>query len=92
MSLKSEFSKCFSNSDLVIICPLYAAGEKKNTKFNLIKFGNLIAKNSKTQVIIVKNEEELSKYFRKNLISDEIIIGMGAGLISKWITGLKTTL
>ncbi len=92
ISLKNEFSKCFSKSSLVIICPLYAAGEKKNFKFNLIKFANLIAKNSKTQVIIVKNEIELSKYFKKNLISDEIIIGMGAGVISKWISGLKFSL
>ena len=30
ISLKNEFSKCFSKSSLVIICPLYAAGEKKN--------------------------------------------------------------
>ena len=92
LSLKSEFSKCFSKSSLVIICPLYAAGEKKNSKFNLIKFANLIAKNSKTQVIAVKNEIELSKYFKKNLISNEIIIGMGAGIVSKWITGLKLSL
>jgi UDP-N-acetylmuramate--alanine ligase len=92
LSLKNEFSKCFLNSSLVIICPLYAAGEKKNYKFNLINFANLIAKNSKTQVIIVKNEIELSKYFKKNLISNEIIIGMGAGAISKWITNLKSSL
>ena len=47
------------------MCPLYAAGETKNLKFNLIKFANLIAQNSKTQVIIVKNETELGKYFKK---------------------------
>ena len=64
-SLKKEFSKCFSKSNLVIMCPLYAAGETKNLKFNLIKFANLIAQNSKTQVIIVKNETELGKYFKK---------------------------
>ena len=88
-SLKKEFSKCFSKSNLVIMCPLYAAGETKNLKFNLIKFANLIAQNSKTQVIIVKNETELGKYFKKNLISNEIVIGMGAGAISKWIRGIK---
>ena len=92
MSLKNEFSKCFSKSSLVIICPLYAAGEKKNSKFNLMNFANLISKNSKTQVIIVKNEIELCKYFKKNLINDEIIIGMGAGAISKWMAGLKLSL
>ena len=92
LSLKNKFSKCFSKSSLVIMCPLYAAGEKKNLKFNLIKFAKLIAKNSNTQVIVVKNEIELSKYFKKNLISNEIVIGMGAGLISKWMTGLKFSL
>ena len=65
LSLQSEFSKCFSKSDLVIICPIYAAGEPKNLKFNLIKFANLIAKNSHTQVIIVNNETELCKFFQK---------------------------
>ena len=92
LSLKNEFSKCFSKSGLVIMCPLYAAGESKNLKFNSIKFANSIAKNSKTEVIIVKNEVELGKYFKKNLIKDEIIIGMGAGSISKWMTGLKFSL
>ena len=52
ISLKKEFSKCFPKSDLVIVCPLYAAGESKNLKFNFIKFARLIAKNSNTQVII----------------------------------------
>ena len=92
LSLKNEFSKCFFKSDLVIICPLYPAGEKKNSKFNLIKFANLIGKNSKTQIIIVNNEDELSKFLKKNLVSNEIIIGMGAGSISKWMISLKSTL
>ena len=69
------------------MCPLYAAGEKK-IRFNSINFAKLIAKNSKTQVIIVKNEIELNDIL-ENLISNEIVIGMGAGLISKWMAGLN---
>jgi UDP-N-acetylmuramate--alanine ligase len=92
MSLRNQFSKCFSKSDLVIMCPLYAAGEKKNLNFDLTKFSNLIAKNSNTQVIIVKNEADICKYLKKNLMNDEIIIGMGAGVISKWMRGLKYSL
>ena len=92
MSLKNDFSKCFYKSDLVIICPLYAAGEKKDFKFSLVNFAKLISRNSKTQVILVKNELELRNYFKKNLITDEIIIGMGAGVISKWMNGLKNSL
>ena len=52
----------------------------------------MISQNSNTQVIIVKNEIELTKFFKKNLINDEIIIGMGAGSISKWMAGLKNSL
>ena len=92
MALRKKFSKCFLRSELVIICPLYAAGEKKNHKFNLTKFANSISRHSNTQVIIVKNELELSNFLKKNLIDNEIIIGMGAGIISKWILGLKTSL
>ena len=92
ISLKKEFSKSFLKSDLVIVCPLYSAGERKNSKFNLIQFSKLISKNSKTQVILVKNEMELGKFLKKNLINDEIIIGMGAGMISKWMASLKFSL
>ncbi len=92
LALKKEFSKSFAKSDLVIICPLYAAGERKDLKFNLMKFSKLIAKNSKTQVILVKNETELGVYLKKSLISNEIVIGMGAGTISRWMAGLKYSL
>tara|TARA_B100000989_G_C19512008_1_gene459598 strand:+ start:502 stop:1899 length:1398 start_codon:yes stop_codon:yes gene_type:complete len=92
LSLKKEFALSFSKSNVVLVCPLYSAGEKKNLKFNVIKFGNLISKLSNTEVILIKNHNELVKFFRKNLIKDEIIIGMGAGLISKWMRDLKNFL
>ena len=92
LSLKNEFSKSFSKSNLVLLCPLYAAGEKKNSKFNILEFAKSISKASKTQVIIIKDFNELGKYFKKNLMSDELIIGMGAGTISKHMNALKNIL
>ena len=71
---------------------MYAAGEKKDLSYNQEKFASMISKNSKCQVIIIKKEEELKKYFQKNLINDEIIIGMGAGTISKWMRNLKNNI
>ncbi len=92
ISLKKAFSKSFINSDLVLMCPIYAAGESKNLKFNMLNFAKLVSKNSKTKVILVKNQKELSIFFKKNLISNEIIIGMGAGAISQWMRDLKYSL
>tara|TARA_A100001011_G_C14291837_1_gene836551 strand:- start:625 stop:2022 length:1398 start_codon:yes stop_codon:yes gene_type:complete len=83
--LKNDFSSSFKDSDLVILCPVYAAGEKIDKKYNSEKFAKLISQNSKVQVIIVGNEYDLKKFFIKNLLKNEIIVCMGAGSISKWI-------
>jgi len=92
LSLKNEFAKSFIKSDLVLVCPLYAAGEKKNFKYNHLNFAKLISKLSRTQVILIKDQKELEKYLKKNLIKNELIIGMGAGAISKWMRELKSVL
>ena len=92
LPLKKEFAKSFINSNLVLLCPMYSAGEKYNRKYNAYDFAKLIAKLSKTQVIIIQNYSEIEKYFKKNLTQNRIIIGMGAGSISKFMRELKTVL
>ncbi len=92
LTLKKEFASSFINSDIVLLCPIFGAGEKKNLNFNKIEFAKLITRLSKTQVIKIKNFKEISNYFKKNLISNEIIIGMGAGSISKHMRELKSVL
>ena len=91
-NLKLEFAKSFSLADVVVLCPIYAAGEKKDVKYSQINFSKLISKFSKVQVINIRDEIELKKYLQKNLINDEVVVGMGAGSISKWMRGLRHTL
>ena len=50
---------------------------------------NLSQSSSKTQVVVIKSQNDLNKFIRKNLKNNEIIIGMGAGSISKWMKELK---
>tara|TARA_B100001121_G_scaffold221197_1_gene194463 strand:+ start:135 stop:1532 length:1398 start_codon:yes stop_codon:yes gene_type:complete len=92
MSLKEEFAKSFRKSNLVLLCPIYPAGEKKNLRFNTLEFANLISKLSSIQVVVIRNIKEIEYFLKKNLISNEIIIGMGAGSISKHMRDLKTVL
>ena len=91
-SLKSQFASSFKNCDQVILCPVYAAGESIDQEYDDKKFAQLISKFSKTQVILIASENDLSNYLRKNLINDEVVIGMGAGSISKWMYNLKNIL
>ena len=83
--LKQEFALSFKLSDEVILCPIYAAGEKNDYNFNQEEFSQLIAEKSKVQVINIKNKEELKIFLKKNLFENEIVICMGAGSISNWI-------
>jgi len=92
LSLKKEFAESFVKSNIVLLCPLYAAGEKRNSKYNKSDFAKLISKSSNTQVIVIKSYYDIEKYLKKNLIKNEIVIGMGAGSISKYMRGLKTIL
>ena len=90
--LQKEFARSFSKSNLVFLCPIYEAGEKRNNKFRPLNFAKMISKFSKTQVIIIKNLDEIGKYLKKNLLKDEIVIGMGAGTISKYMRSLENIL
>ena len=83
--LRNEFSLAFKLSDQVLLCPVYSAGEKKKYNYSQDNFSKLISKKSNIQVINVKDKEELSKFFKKNLLEDEVVICMGAGSISNWI-------
>jgi len=87
-SLYKEFTECFVKSDLVILCPIYSAGEKKQ-KFDLEVFAKKISYNSKSEVIIIKNEENLNTFLKNNTHKKEIIIAMGAGSISQWIRNIS---
>ena len=84
-TLKKEFASSFKLSDAVVLCPVYAAGEKINNKFDQYNFAKQISKKSNTLVINIKNKHELKLFFKKNLFSNELVVCMGAGSISSWI-------
>ena len=86
--LKKEFSLAFKKADQVILCPIFAAGEKIKLGFNYYDFANDIAKNSKVELFLVKDKENLAKFIKQNIQGKKIVIGMGAGSISNWIRDL----
>jgi len=90
--LKEEFASSFKFVDTVILCPVYAAGEKIKYNFNQYNFSKLISKKSKIQVININDKLDLKKYLQKNLFDDEMVICMGAGNISNWIREIGSAL
>ena len=90
--LKKEFALGFKQSDEVVLCPIYPAGEKIDKHFDYHFFGKLISKKSSVKVIILKTEDDLLNYFKKNIFGDELVVCMGAGSISTWINNISKKL
>ena len=86
--LRKEFSFAFKSADTVILCPIFAAGEKMKLGFNYLSFANEIIRNSKVKLFLVKDNNQLAKFLKKNMYGKKIVIGMGAGSISSWLRKL----
>ena len=83
--LRKEFSFAFRDADIVILCPIYTAGEKIKLGFNYLNFAKDLIKNSKVKLFLVDDKYQLAKYIKNNIYGKKIVIGMGAGTISTWM-------
>ena len=86
--LRKEFSFAFQKADIVILCPVYLAGEKIKLPFSYLKFAKEIIKNSKVKLFLIKDNIQLAKFIKRNIYGKKIVIGMGAGTISNWMRKL----
>ncbi|MDB4082062.1 UDP-N-acetylmuramate--L-alanine ligase [Candidatus Pelagibacter sp.] len=88
--LKKDFSLSFKKADTVILCPVYAAGEKIKLGFSYSIFAKDIIKNSKVKLFMVNNQYELAKLIKNTIYGKKIVVGMGAGTISAWMRELPS--
>ena len=52
-------------------------------------FAKSITQYSNTQVVLINGEKDLNNFLKKNLISNEIVVCMGARSISKWLGEIR---
>ena len=91
-NLKLDFSKSFKKADTVILCPIYKANEKFKLGFSYNSFAKLIIKNSKVNLINIKNELRLKNFLKQTAYGEKIYISMGAGSISSWMKNLMNNI
>ena len=86
--LKKEFSLSFKKADIVILCPIYTAGEKIKLGFSYNTFARDIIKKSQVKLFVVNDQYELAKLIKNTIYGKKIVVGMGAGTISTWMREL----
>ncbi len=90
-SLFDAFCRCFREADMVLITPVYAAGEAPNG-FDSAKLIEGIRDTGHARVYPVENEESLTHTVAAMARPGDLVIGLGAGTISEWTHALPNRL
>ena len=70
--LRRQFSFAFKDSDIVILCPIYTAGEKIKLGFDYLNFAKEIIKNSKVKLFVINNNNELARFLKKTCMEKKL--------------------
>lgn len=87
-SLFDGFCRCFHDADMVLIAPVYAAGEPPNG-FDRDTLVEGIRKAGHARVYPIENEETLTRTVAALARPGDLLIGLGAGTISEWTRALS---
>lgn len=90
--LFDEFSTCFNDADMVIICPVFSAGEDEIEGINHLQLADALRRNGHRNIVTVEHEEELPKLIAENAQQDDFVVFMGAGNITNWANSMPNIL
>ena len=90
-ALFGGFCHCFHDADVVLIAPVYAAGETPNG-FDRDTLVEGIRKAGHARVYPIENEEMLTRTVAALAKPGDLLIGLGAGTISEWTRALPGNL
>ncbi len=81
--LMNEISSSFKQADQVILTDIYSAGEKESEDVKVEDLANMIEKNSKVDVKLIKDFVAIIEYLNENKKSKDLILTMGAGNVNE---------
>jgi len=87
-SLFNEFSACLDDADIVIVTPVYSAGEAPIPGIDRDELASALRRHGHSQVVTVDGEETLVEAIADLGQSGDLVVGLGAGTITDWINAL----
>lgn len=87
----SDFKSCFDDADVVVMAPVYAAGEQPLAGFDHKTLGAEISQRGKA-LRFIDSDQDLVPLIREIAKPGDLIIGLGAGSISAWMNRLPAAL
>ncbi|MBL4801830.1 MAG: hypothetical protein JKY45_08030 [Emcibacter sp.] len=91
-SLFDDFCGCFNNADVVIVAPVYEAGEQPIEGVNRDSLVDGVRAMGHRNVIALDDPKDLTAQIADIAVEGDIVICMGAGTISQWAYDLADNL
>lgn len=91
-SLFEEFCTCFNDADVVLVAPVYEAGEQPIDGFNRDSLAEGIRTHGHRLVDVVGGPDDLAGIVQKYAEPGDAVICLGAGSITKWAHDLPKQL
>jgi len=91
-SLFNEFSVCLDDADIVIVTPVYSAGEAPIPGIDRDELASGLRRHGHPHVLTVDDEEALVETIASVAESGDIVVGLGAGTITDWMNALPRNL
>lgn len=82
------FQGCFNDADLVLVTPVYKAGEEPIEGVNSEALVAGLRQRGHRDAAVVADADDLARTLAENVRAEDMIVCLGAGDITKWAAGL----
>ncbi|MDZ4790245.1 MAG: UDP-N-acetylmuramate--L-alanine ligase [Hyphomicrobiales bacterium] len=89
--LFEDFSACFADADIVILSPVYSAGEKPNG-VDHVTLAESVRRTGHMDVRTIESDAEIPGLIAALTRPGDMVLGLGAGTITDWINALPSIL
>ncbi len=87
-SLFNDFSACLDDADIVVVTPVYSAGEVPILGIDRDELAAGLRRHGHAHVLTVDDEEGLAATIASIAKAGDLVVGLGAGTITEWINAL----
>ncbi|MGI4877984.1 MAG: UDP-N-acetylmuramate--L-alanine ligase [Janthinobacterium lividum] len=91
-SLMAEFQTAFNDADIVIVAPVYAAGEVPIAGSDADALAVGLRRAGHRSVTTTSGAEALARQLADIVVSGDMVVCLGAGDITKWAAGLAAAI
>ncbi|MEZ5828300.1 MAG: UDP-N-acetylmuramate--L-alanine ligase [Hyphomicrobiales bacterium] len=91
-ALFNEFSACLDDADIVIVTPVYSAGEVPIPGIDRDELASGLRRHGHPHVLTVDDEDSLTTAVAAVAKAGDLVVGLGAGTITDWINALPAKL